>query len=277
MDQRAHDVEEDLKNILHTRLALADKIDMLERQVKATVESTKMAALDALDLARHKAAGFIESTTHHLNPSVQARRRPWIMVGGAIALGLFAGIIEQRRRASGVYRYYPPAAGGADVMPEDGQSQEPRGVYPFYGREKARPRTSRFRFDDRSEGGGSESAQTAMPEILKPLRSLWDELRVEVTQEPVAERRTSHGPRLYPGSGPDRRTIAAGSVEPVRRITRLPPRPTSDPVRVTGVHSPREQCSSFPHRSTSERVPASLERMRPWPNAVADGLSRSSS
>lgn len=183
MDQRAHDVEEDLKNILHTRLALADKIDMLERQVKATVESTKMAALDALDLARHKAAGFIESTTHHLNPSVQARRRPWIMVGGAIALGLFAGIIEQRRRASGVYRYYPPAAGGADVMPEDGQSNEPRGVYPFYGREKARPRTSRFRFDDRSEGGGSESAQTAMPEILKPLRSLWDELRVEVTQE----------------------------------------------------------------------------------------------
>ena len=88
MDQRAHDVEEDVKHILRTRLALEDKIDTLERRVEATVESTKMAALDALDLARNKAAGFIESTTHQLNPTVQAGRRPWIMIGSAIALGL---------------------------------------------------------------------------------------------------------------------------------------------------------------------------------------------
>ena len=87
MDQRAHDIEEDVKSILQTRLALADKIETLERQVEATVESTKAAALDALDLAREKAAGFIERTTQHLNPSVQAGRRPWIMVGTAIALG----------------------------------------------------------------------------------------------------------------------------------------------------------------------------------------------
>ena len=49
MDQRTHDVEEDLKNILHTRLALSDKIDRLERHVEETVEATKTAALDALD------------------------------------------------------------------------------------------------------------------------------------------------------------------------------------------------------------------------------------
>jgi hypothetical protein len=72
MDQRAHDVEEDVKSILQTRLALADKIETLERHVEATVESTKAAALDALDLARNRAAGFIERTTQQLNPSVQA-------------------------------------------------------------------------------------------------------------------------------------------------------------------------------------------------------------
>src|SRR6476620_7460891 len=116
MDQRAHDVDEDVKNILQTRLALADKIGTLERQVEATVESTRAAALDALDLARDSAAGFIQRTTQELNPSVQARRRPWIMVGSAIALGIFVGLLEQRRRASGVYRYYPPEAEGADVM-----------------------------------------------------------------------------------------------------------------------------------------------------------------
>src|SRR5690242_19312208 len=131
MDQRTHDVEKDLKNILQTRMALGDKIQTLERHVEATVESTKMAALDALDLARNKAATFIESTTNHLNPAVQAGRRPWMMVGSAIAVGFFAGLLEQRRRA-GVYRYYPPASHAADVMPERGRSREPKGVYPFY-------------------------------------------------------------------------------------------------------------------------------------------------
>ena len=179
MDQRAHDVEEDVKHILQTRLALEDKLDALERRVEATVESTKMAALDALDLARNKAAGFIESTSHQLNPAVQAGRRPWIMVGSAIALGLFAGLIEQRRR-SGVYRYYPASADGADVMPEDGGSQEPSGVYPFYGREAPRPQGSR-----RGRGHQPEQhpSQMAMPEFLQPLQSLWDELRAEVIQE----------------------------------------------------------------------------------------------
>jgi ElaB/YqjD/DUF883 family membrane-anchored ribosome-binding protein len=180
MDQRAHDVEKDLRNILQTRLALADKIDELGRQVEATVESTKMAALDALDLARDKAAGFIESTTHHLNPSVQAGRRPWIMVGSAIAVGFFAGLIQQQRRASGVYRYYPQAADGADVMPEDGQSHEPRGVYPYYGREEAPPRATRFRFDDRLE---RETARAVVPEILKPVQALWNDLKAEVLHE----------------------------------------------------------------------------------------------
>jgi ElaB/YqjD/DUF883 family membrane-anchored ribosome-binding protein len=183
MDQRAHAVEEDVKHILRTRLALADKLDTLERRVEATVESTKMAAFDALDLARNKAAGFIESTTHHLNPSVQAGRRPWMMVGSAIAIGFFAGLLEQRRRASGVYRYYPPAAEGADVMPDDGRSREESGVYPFYGRQKARRRTSRMHFDDRPGRSQPETAQTVIPDILEPLRSLWDELRTEVAQE----------------------------------------------------------------------------------------------
>jgi ElaB/YqjD/DUF883 family membrane-anchored ribosome-binding protein len=183
MDQRANDIEEDVKNILQTRLALADKIETLERQVEATVESTKAAALDALDLARDKAAGFIERTTHHLDPSLQAGRRPWIMVGSAIAVGFFAGLIQQRRRASGVYRYYPPDADGADVMPEDGESREPRGVYPFYGHEATQPYASRRRLGEPWEGPRSHAAIPAMSEVWKPLRTLWDDLTAEVAQE----------------------------------------------------------------------------------------------
>lgn len=166
MDQRAHDVEEDLKHILQTRLALADKIETLERQVEATVESTKAAALEVLDHAKQRAASFIESASRQLNPSIQAGRRPWVMVGSAVALGLLAGLIEHRRRESRVYRYYPPKAEGADVMPEDGRSHEPKGVYPFYGHERARPYPSQ-----------------PPSEMWKPVRALWDDLTGEVAQE----------------------------------------------------------------------------------------------
>ena len=179
MDQRAHDVEEDLKNILQTRLALADKIQALERRVEETVETTKSAALDALDLARNRAADFIESTTHHLNPSVQAGRRPWIMIGSAIAVGFFAGLIEHRRRSSGVYRYYPPDADGADVEPEKTRADLPSGVYPFYGREA--PRSAAGLRRRQSEDG--PGAETRMSELWKPLRSFWDELTGELAEE----------------------------------------------------------------------------------------------
>ena len=104
-----------------------------------------------------------------------------MMVGSAIAIGFFAGLIEQRRRGSGVYRYYPPEADAADVMPEDGRSHEPRGVYPFYGREEARPSRSR-----RSPGDVEQDhprSENALSEVWKPLQSLWDELKEEAGQE----------------------------------------------------------------------------------------------
>jgi hypothetical protein len=178
MDQRAHDVEEDLKDILRTRLALGDKIQSLERRVEETVYGTKAAALEALDLARNKAADFIESTTYQLNPSVQAVRRPWLMVGSAIAVGVFAGLMEQRRR-TGVYRYYPARADAADVMPENGEADVPRGVYPFYGREQlpseARANRPRIEADSRSS--------TRMSDVMRPLRTAWDELIGELAHE----------------------------------------------------------------------------------------------
>jgi len=169
-----------LKNILHTRLALADKIQLLEKRVEDTVRGAKMAALDAVGLAKNKAVDVIESATHHLNPSVQAGRRPWILVGGAVAIGLLAGLIERRRRTSGVYSYYPPEAAGADVMPsrKRGRIKTPSGVYPFYGREQ--PSAGRGK-PERAEG--DHRPPDRIPGTWKQLSSLWDELTGELVQE----------------------------------------------------------------------------------------------
>ena len=180
MDQRSHDVEEDLKRILHTRVALADKIQLLERQVEDTVYMTKSAAFDALDLARNKAVDFIQAATDNLNPSTQGRRRPWMMVGSAVAVGFFAGVLEQRRR-SRVYPYYPPSTHAADVMPSksEGERELPSGVYPFYGREK--PRT--VREAPRSEFNVKDDANARMSDLWRPLRGLWNEVAGELAAE----------------------------------------------------------------------------------------------
>ena len=191
MDQRAHDVEEDLKNILQTRLALADKIEALERRVEETVHTTKTAALDALDQAKNKAADWIETTTQQLDPSLQASRRPWVMLGAAIAVGFLAGLAEQRRRGSRVYPYYPPKAAGADVMPERGQPDLPSGVYPFYGREAPRG----------AQGGrGAKELRSGGPisELWLPLRDMWNELTQEFAQERSRLQNTAlHAGRLF--------------------------------------------------------------------------------
>ncbi|HZH48688.1 MAG TPA: hypothetical protein VFD86_02870 [Nitrospira sp.] len=174
MDQRAHDVEEDLKNILHTRMVLADKIQLLEQRVADIVHGTKAAALGALDLAKSKAVDFIESASHNLNPSLQAGRRPWIMVGSAVAVGFLAGLLEQRRRTSGVYPYYPPEAAGAPVMPssERGQAEIPSGVYPFYSAQEGQPSRRR-----------SVRFERPRTDVWSPLFALWGELADELTQE----------------------------------------------------------------------------------------------
>jgi hypothetical protein len=187
MDQRAHDVEEDLKHILHTRLSLSHKIELLEQGVVETVQGTKAVALAALQLARNKTVDFIESAAFHMNPTVQARRRPWIMVGGAVTVGFVAGLIEQRRRTAGVYPYYPPKAEAAAVMPsqERRQTKVPRGVYPFYTDQEQLPPSRSFGRSERRHKRIPESRRQTgwISDVWRPLFSLWDELAGELTQE----------------------------------------------------------------------------------------------
>ena len=187
MDKRAHDVEEDLKHILHTRMSLGHKIDLLEKRVEETVQGTKAVALAVLDFARIKAADFVESVAYHMNPTVQGARRRWMIVGGAVAVGLIAGLIEQRRRRAGVYPYYPSQAEGADVMPSPGREQTdvPRGVYPFYTGQEQLPAPRSFGPSDRPRRRAQPSPPSSgwTSEVWRPLFSLWEELAGELTQE----------------------------------------------------------------------------------------------
>ncbi len=176
MDQRTSDVEADLKNILETRLALADKLQLLERRVEESVLGAKSAALDIITHAKNTAVDFVESTTAQFNPAVQASRRPWLLVGGAIAVGLLAGWLDQRRKASGRYAYAPPEAYPAEVMPPEGGSRPRHGVYPFYPsgeQEHGEPEPS----------GQRRRVKDIAAETLHQLSSVWGDVAGELNKE----------------------------------------------------------------------------------------------
>lgn len=135
MDQRELDVEEDVKNILRTRMALAEKVQSLERRVQDTVRCTRETAMDTLDVAKKKAVQWMASPTGRLGSFIMQARRPSMpsmIAGGVVGIGLLAIWMKQgnRLRRSGVYPYYPPQTQGADVVP----AEERSGVYPYYPR-----------------------------------------------------------------------------------------------------------------------------------------------
>jgi len=136
MDQREHDVEEDLKNILHTRMALAEKVQSLEQRVRDTVRYTRETAMDTLETVQKQAVQWMASPTGRLGQlgsfAMLARRSsmPSLIAGSVVGIGLLAVWMKQgkRHRRSGVYPYYPPRTQGADVVP----AEERSGVYPYY-------------------------------------------------------------------------------------------------------------------------------------------------
>lgn len=174
MDKKESRVEEDVNQILKTRVAMADKLESLEQRVDETIQETKTTALNLIGYARDTAADVVGSTTQLLNPALHARRRPWIFIGGAIGIVLIAGWMEKRRKASGVTAYYPPEAESAEVMPPAGEktSQRRDGVFPFYT-DASRP-----------SGNKRPSRQEGAPwELLKPVSALLETVTGDLAKE----------------------------------------------------------------------------------------------
>lgn len=142
MDQTNDRIEQDVKDILRTRMAISDKLEMLEHRVEEKMERSKTAVQELVDHTAKVVEGMMDKTKQTLDPVNQFRERPWVMLGGAILLGYVAGVVETKMRAGGVYPYYTPDAEGADVMPPGGPEragQPEEGVYPYYGAGRGKP------------------------------------------------------------------------------------------------------------------------------------------
>lgn len=112
--RKTTDIEEDLRRILVTRVALTDKIGMLERRVDETIERTKMAARDVIVQVQNTSAKAIHLTAARVKPVVHAAQRPWLLVGVVMSAGLVAGYIYKRNARM-------KASGSPQATPSSGQ------------------------------------------------------------------------------------------------------------------------------------------------------------
>lgn len=137
MDKGTERIAQDMRDIVQTRVAIAEKLGAIEHHVGTTMHHARTMMTELADRTTSSVRETVQVTKEALDPSVHVTRHPWISVGGAVCLGYAVGAIYRRgwRITAGVVPYYPLGAKSAAVMPtSDSSALERResGVYPFY-------------------------------------------------------------------------------------------------------------------------------------------------
>jgi hypothetical protein len=97
-----------------TRAALAGKLGTLEQQVLDTVTNVTSAVTESAKTVKDAVDDTMNNVKDTLNLPLQMRRHPWVIVGGAVALGYLGGCLLFRNGAA------PPAGNGfAQAPPPD--------------------------------------------------------------------------------------------------------------------------------------------------------------
>lgn len=174
MDQTTHTVEQDIKAIVATRLAIADKIRQLEQRMEEAIHHSKQAIHHVVQEGEMAVTRLATMGNGTRIVARYSRERPWMLFGAAVALGFAAGRLTSHGSRK-IYPYYRPSAKGADVMPEEGKERRdrPEGVYTYYPN---RPVTA---FSASSEPHPQEQSGPA-PFLFTLVEGLRDEVASEL-------------------------------------------------------------------------------------------------
>ena len=135
MDQRTNIVEQDIKDILETRLEISRKIQLLDDKARYELENMKMTLSGLTNNVAETGKEFIDQSARALNPVHHMNVRPGAALAGMVLFGVVIGMFEKRFRRAKVYPYYPPKAHGVPVMPSEGKEENGEiesGVYPYF-------------------------------------------------------------------------------------------------------------------------------------------------
>lgn len=155
MDQRTSAIDQDLKHIVQTRIAIAEKLRLLEQRITHQAEDVTMTCSQMVNQTTTNLHQLMDKTKSAMTPSPQVAEHPWLLLGGALCAGYAIGLIERgtRHARNGVYPYYPPGARGSRVMPGPAQPKaaagKKEGVYDYY------PQDSRASHKAAGAGRGS--------------------------------------------------------------------------------------------------------------------------
>jgi len=92
-----HELEVTREQMDETRASLTEKLETLENHVVHTVQDTADAVHDTVADVKEAVHGTVSEVKEIFDIPLQVRRRPWLMVGGAIALGYVGGYLLLRR------------------------------------------------------------------------------------------------------------------------------------------------------------------------------------
>jgi ElaB/YqjD/DUF883 family membrane-anchored ribosome-binding protein len=211
MDQRTTVIDQDLKDIVETRVAIAEKLELLEQRIRDTAEGATMKFSRMLEETTQSVNQMVDKTKTALDPIHRVDEYPWLMLGGAVCVGFAIGLMESRSRSerSGVYPYYPSGAHASRVMPEsarrDGASNaKADGVYDYYptgpqsqASQSAHRRSSVWENLSREFSEEAEETKTVLMQVGRSLM-------LEVVRKIVPEVARSFGIALSPQSDTDK-------------------------------------------------------------------------
>lgn len=226
MDQRASAVDQDLKDILHTRMAIAHKLNELEQRVRHHAEETTMQLTQIVNRTTSRVNTFVAHATNTIDPARRIQEHPWLIVGGAVCAGYALGVLERgtRRQRNGVYPYYPAGANASPVMPDTSQKDKRTnhtGIYDYYpepssAHQQQGKRKDRSLWHTLSQEFGQETEETK-----QMLFQLGRGMIVELTRRMVPDIARSLGVTLP----------AVASVEHSPEAPRSPDAHTTPPAR----------------------------------------------
>lgn len=140
MDQTRDHIEQDIKTIVATRVAISEKLGALRGELRDKVEEIKMTSSQVARDTSGLAKELVGRTARAIDPIRRVEQQPWVALAGVVVVGLMVGMVQRQFRGSGVYPYYPPKAQGVPVMPSSSNKKKDMesGVYPYFPQRRMR-------------------------------------------------------------------------------------------------------------------------------------------
>ena len=108
MDKGADRIAQDIKDIVQTRIAIAEKLGAIEQHVGSTMQHARTTMTQVADKTTSSVHETLKATKEAFDPRVHVARHPWVFVGGTMVLGYAVGALYRRGwRIDGVAPYYP--------------------------------------------------------------------------------------------------------------------------------------------------------------------------